>query len=136
MTTKARYVAIMLAGVPAVALAGEIPPCPDGDMGCLMERAPRVDPLLDEAYRAEVEAEKVTYRSDAAMLKIVLSNLEQSQAAFRTYRRFECASEFLMAYGGSMERQLHVECLIRLTNARIRELNGLKEGLATWNGLH
>jgi uncharacterized protein YecT (DUF1311 family) len=125
----------MLAGMPASAMAGEIPLCDMGDMGCLMQRAPQVEPSLDEAYTAEVDQEKAQYRSDPKMLKIVLANLEQSQAAFRTYRNAECASEALMAYGGSMERQLHAECRIRLTNARIRELNGLKGGLATWDGL-
>lgn len=135
MTTSARYVAIMLTGIPASVMAGEIPLCELGDMGCLMERAQQVDPSLDEAYTAEIDQEKLEHRSDPAMLKIVLSNLEQSQAAFRTYRNFECASEAIMAYGGTMARQLLAECRIRLTNARIRELNGLKGGLATWNGL-
>lgn len=135
MTGGAAYVAILLAAIPVAAMSGEIPPCPDGDMGCLFEHEPLVDPSLDEAYAAEVAAEKVNHRSDPALLKDVLANLEQSQAAFIRYRRYECASEFLMSYGGTIERQLHLECRIRLTNARIRELNGLKGGLATWNGL-
>jgi len=86
---------------------------------------------VQTAYQAQLAHLREIYDrpDDAEKLAQELSVMEASQKGWERYAANECAAEGYMAWGGSLEPQLVGACTRRLSEARIKELEMLLEGL-------
>lgn len=86
---------------------------------------------VEAAYQAQVAHLKTIYDKpdDTGNLQHELAVLEAGQKGWETYAANQCAAEGYMAWHGSLEPQLVGECAQRLSEARIKELEALTEGL-------
>lgn len=91
--------------------------------GCASLAYEAADAELNAAYKA---ARAEARRRDAADPSAVPPNetlLQEAQRAWIPFRDRACTAESTLAHGGSMQNQIYLLCLERLTRTRTQDLN-------------